>query len=140
MSLAMTESERQAFLSGVHVGIVSIPRKLKGPLTVPIWYDYEPDGCVWMITNESSIKGKLLKNADRISLCAQTERAPYQYVSVEGPFTISQPEEGQLLDMAIRYLGEKQGRAYAAGGNENTDSIIVSIEPETWYSVDYRKS
>ena len=101
----MNVEERQAFLADLHVGIVSIARKQKGPLTVPIWYDYEPGGEVWMITNESSIKGKLLGNASRISLCVQTEAAPYQYVSVEGPFTIGPTEEGQLLHMAIRYLG-----------------------------------
>ena len=113
MSLAMSVEERQAFLADLHVGIVSIARKHKGPLAVPIWYDYEPGGEVWMITNESSIKGKLLGNASRISLCVQTEAAPYSYVSVEGPFTVSATEEGQLLQMAIRYLGEVGGKAYA---------------------------
>ncbi len=136
MSLAMSREQREKFLADVHVGIVSIPRTTKGPLTVPIWYAYEPGGQVWMITSNASIKGKLLTKAKRISLCVQTETAPYQYVSIEGPFSVSAPEPGQLLTMAIRYLGEDQGKAYAdsATGGE---SIIVSIHPETWYTVDY---
>ena len=139
MSLAMSKEEREAFLSEVHVGVLGIPRKSKGPLTVPIWYDYEPGGKVWMITGPTSIKGKLLANAERISLCAQTEQAPYQYVSVEGPFTVSKMEEGQILPMAIRYLGEAAGKQYAAASGDGEDSIIVSITPETWYTVDYSK-
>ena len=140
MSLTMSSSERESFLSDLHVGIISIPRATKGPLTVPIWYDYQPGGDVWVITDTDSIKGKLLAKASRISLCAQTEAAPYQYVSIEGPFTSRPSTQEELLAMAIRYLGEEQGQAYAAnsaGGGEG--SIIVSIAPETWYSVDYNK-
>ncbi|HAT28266.1 MAG TPA: pyridoxamine 5'-phosphate oxidase [Gammaproteobacteria bacterium] len=140
MSLTMSSSERERFLSGLHVGIISIPRASKGPLTVPIWYDYQPGGEVWVITDTDSIKGKLLTKASRISLCAQTETAPYQYVSVEGPFTTRPSTQEELLAMAVRYLGEEQGQAYAensAGGGEG--SIVVAIAPETWFSVDYNK-
>lgn len=136
----MSSSERERFLSALHVGIISIPRASKGPLTVPIWYDYQPGGEVWVITDTDSIKGKLLTKASRISLCAQTETAPYQYVSVEGPFTTRPSTQEELLAMAVRYLGEEQGQAYAensAGGGEG--SIVVAIAPETWFSVDYNK-
>ena len=140
MSLTMSSSERELFLSALHVGIISIPRATKGPLTVPIWYDYQPGGELWVITDTDSIKGKLLTKASRISLCAQTETAPYQYVSVEGPFTTRPSSQEELLAMAVRYLGEEQGKAYAensAGGGEG--SIVVAIAPETWFSVDYNK-
>ena len=140
MSLTMSSSERESFLSALHVGIISIPRAAKGPLTVPIWYDYQPGGEVWVITDTDSLKGKLLANVSRISLCAHSETASYQYVSVEGPFTTRPSSQEALLAMAIRYLGEEQGQVYAensAGGGEG--SIIVSIAPETWFSVDYNK-
>ena len=140
MSLTMSSSERELFLSALHVGIISIPGATKGPLTVPIWYDYQPGGEVWVITDADSIKAKLLTKASRISLCAQTETAPYQYVSVEGPFTTRPSTQEELLAMAVRYLGEERGQAYAensAGGGEG--SIVVAIAPETWFSVDYNK-
>ena len=140
MSLTMSSNERELFLSALHVGIISIPRATKGPLTVPIWYDYQPGGEVWVITDTDSIKAKLLTKASRISLCAQTETEPYQYVSVEGPFTTRPSTQEELLAMAVRYLGEEQGQAYAensAGGGEG--SIVVAIAPETWFSVDYNK-
>lgn len=139
MSLAMSKGQREEFLNGLHVGIVSIPRQGKGPLTVPIWYDYEPGGEPWMITGRTSIKGKLLTKVDRISLCVQTEVAPYQYVSIEGPFSISEPTAAESLSMAVRYLGEEQGQVYANSSGNNEGSIIISIKPETWYTVDYSK-
>jgi general stress protein 26 len=139
MSLKMSVAQRQTFLADPHVGIVSIPRESRGPLTVPIWYDYTPNGPLWMITDRSSIKGKLLARATRISLCVQTETVPYQYVSVEGTFTLRDATRDELLQMAIRYLGESGGRAYT-NSTDHGDSMLVSITPQTWYTVDYTQS
>ena len=85
MSLTMTKEEREAFLADVHVGVISVAEDGHGPLTVPIWYSYEPGGEVRIITARRSRKGKLLERAGRFSLCAQMETPPYKYVSVEGP-------------------------------------------------------
>ena len=41
MSLFMTKQEREAFLAEVHVGVISIAEIGRGPLTVPIRYNYE---------------------------------------------------------------------------------------------------
>ena len=139
MSLAMSIEERDAFLADLHVGIVAIERKAKAPLTVPIWYDYEPGGDVWMVMSQDSLKGKLLANVDRISLCAQSEQAPYSYVSIEGPFSITQRTHDHILHMAVRYLGAELGPQYAAASEGGDDNIVVSITPETWYTADYNK-
>jgi len=40
----MTKQERETFLADLHVGIISVPEQGRGPLTVPIWYLYEPGG------------------------------------------------------------------------------------------------
>jgi len=60
MALTMTKLEREAFLAGVHVGIISIAEEGRGPLTVPIWYAYEPGGELRVITGRNSRKGRLL--------------------------------------------------------------------------------
>jgi len=94
MSLAMNEHERQEPLAGVHIGVIAIERADGPPLTVPIWYGYEPGGLVWIITGAESLKGRLLNAARRFSLCAQTEEPPfYKYVSVEGPIVDVAPAE-----------------------------------------------
>jgi nitroimidazol reductase NimA-like FMN-containing flavoprotein (pyridoxamine 5'-phosphate oxidase superfamily) len=41
MSTTMTPAEREAFLAGLHVGVISLVDAGRGPLTVPIWYAYE---------------------------------------------------------------------------------------------------
>ena len=144
MSLTMTTNEREEFLAGLHVGMISIAEPGRGPLTVPIWYGYEPGGELWIVTEADSRKGRLLQKVDRFSLCAQTETPPYKYVSVEGPITSIGPSdlEGHERPLAHRYLGaefgdryiEATGGAHARGGN-----ILVKMRPERWLTTDYSK-
>ena len=143
--MAMSRKEREDFLRGVHVGVLSIADGDRGPMAVPIWYDYEPGGLVWLVTSRQSRKGKLLELAKRFSLCAQTEEMPYKYVSVEGPITSIEPADSEIhfRPMAHRYLGKVEGDAYAEsmkGTPEAEDSILVRMKPERWLSVDYSKA
>src|SRR5947207_9377532 len=107
MPPAMTKEEREAFLADLHVGVISIAEEGRGPLTVPIWYSYEPGGEIRIITARSSRKGKLLEQAGRFSLCAQAETPPYKYVSVEGPIVAIEgaDRERDARPLAHRYFG-----------------------------------
>ena len=136
----ITKEEKQDFLAGLHVGVLSLSDNPKGPLTVPIWYDYEPGGELWFITGPNSLKGKLLKVGVRLSLMAQSEEPPYKYVSIEGPVvSIDEATNDDLLAMAIRYLGKDGGEQYAKN-SESGGGVIVRAKPERWLSVDYGKS
>ena len=143
-SLAMTRAERETFLAAVRVGVISLADGARGPLTVPIWYGYEPGGEVWIVTDRDSRKGKLLLGLDRFSLCAQTETPPYQYVSVEGPITALERADvdRHTRVLAHRYLGKDLGDRYIAqtgGERERDGSIVVRMRPERWLTVDYKK-
>ena len=138
----MSVVERETFLADVHVGVLSVPRKEgSAPLTVPVWHEYSPGGEVWLITGQQSLKGQLLEVGTPVALVAQTEDTPYKYVSVEGRVRKIEPtnNESDLKPMAIRYLGEQKGIAYAAGSIE-VASIRVSMQPERWFTVDYAKT
>ena len=137
---AISKDEKQDFLAGLHVGVLSLNNNPKGPLTIPIWYDYEPGGELWFITDPNSLKGKLLKVGVRLSLMSQSEEPPYKYVSIEGPVvSIDESSDDDLLAMAVRYLGEDGGKRYAENSNTSGD-IIVRVKPERWLSVDYGKT
>ena len=90
MSTAMTREEREAFLADVRVGVLSIPSDERGPLSIPIWYIYNPGEGPWMTTGEDTRKGKLLRKAKRIGFCVQDPTPPYKYLSMEGPLTIEE--------------------------------------------------
>ena len=138
-AFSMTTEEREEFLGGVHVGVISIERADGAPLTVPIWYDYSPGGDVTVIMGRSSLKGRLITAAGRFSLCAQQEAAPYKYVSVEGSASIRAADtDADLRPMAIRYLGEDMGNSYAEGSTGD-DSVVVAMTPQRWFTIDYGK-
>jgi nitroimidazol reductase NimA-like FMN-containing flavoprotein (pyridoxamine 5'-phosphate oxidase superfamily) len=146
MSLQMNREEREEFLAGLHVGIISIADPGRGPLSAPIWYDYEPGGELWVITAETSRKGKLLSAGDRFSLCVQTETPPYKYVSVEGPITAIGPSDyaKDERSMAHRYLGPEFGEQYleATGGEaarREEVQLRIAMRPERWLTTDYGK-
>jgi nitroimidazol reductase NimA-like FMN-containing flavoprotein (pyridoxamine 5'-phosphate oxidase superfamily) len=142
MSLAMTRQEREAFLADVHVGVISIPEPGRGPLTVPVWYSYDPGRELWLVTGRTSRKGRLLARSGRFSLCAQTETAPYKYVSVEGPIVaIEQANlERDLRSLARRYLGREGGDQYVEQTrSEHGDNVLVRMRPERWLTVDFAK-
>ena len=143
MSLAMSKTEREAFLADVHVGVMSVSEEDRGPLTVPIWYTYVPGGEVRFVTGRESRKATLLRDTGRFTLCVQTETAPYKYVSVEGPIigVATADVEADIRPLAHRYLGREIGDRYVAAvhGGTDDDSIVVRMLPERWLSADFAK-
>ena len=142
MSLAMTRQERERFLADLHVGVISIAEHGRGPLTVPIWYLYEPGGELRVLTARTSRKAQLLQRTGRFSLCVQTETSPYKYVSVEGPIVAieSSDLDRDLRPIARRYLGGRRGDEYVESTRpEHGDNMLVRMRPERWLTVDFSK-
>jgi len=142
MSYAMSRGEREQFLAQPHVGVLSVVED-GTPLTVPIWYGYQPGGSVSVITGEESRKTRAVRAAGWLSLCAQNEAWPYQYVTASGPAVISGPAShaGQRA-MASRYLGEEGADRYMAwitASGEADRQVVIEMTPQTWLTVDYGK-
>jgi PPOX class probable F420-dependent enzyme len=139
VSLNMSQDEREQFLAGVHVGVLSACIcDDSGPLTVPVWYNYTPGGQLSVSTDRASRKAAAIAAAGRFSLCAQDERPPYRYVSVEGPAVIEDLGAAERLAMARRYLGTEGGDAYVAA-NPAGDEVIIRMTPQHWRTIDYGK-
>jgi PPOX class probable F420-dependent enzyme len=131
----MTTEQRETFLAGLHVGILAIQRDAKGPLAVPIWYEYE-GGQVIIHMADDSVKATLIRRHGRASMTVQDETPPYKYVMVEGPITV-EPDDRDILPMAIRYLGEEMGRQYADANPSSANSAVARLIPERWLTTDY---
>jgi PPOX class probable F420-dependent enzyme len=140
MSVTMTREERERFLAGVHVGVLSVASADGGgPLAVPVWYAYQPGGTVDVTTGAGTRKASAIRAAGRFSLCAQDERPPYKYVTVEGPVTIEDANHDERLELARRYLGAQGGDAYVSD-NPYGGQIVCRMSPEHWLTVDYGKA
>jgi nitroimidazol reductase NimA-like FMN-containing flavoprotein (pyridoxamine 5'-phosphate oxidase superfamily) len=142
MAVTMSGEEREAFLADVHVGVLSVAQPSLGPLSIPVWYSYTPGGVVTVITRAKSRKAQLIATAGRFSLCAQSEAAPYKYVSVEGPVTSTEvpvdPDEARA--MAYRYLGQEFGDLYLAATAEGAaGNCVIRMTPQFWLTSDFAK-
>ncbi len=142
MSVTMSGEEREAFLADLHVGVLSVSQPSRGPLSVPVWYTYTAGGPVSVITGTTSRKARLIAEAGRFSLCAQSEAPPYKYVTVEGPVTGTEiavdPDERRAE--AHRYLGREFGDLYLEATAESArTSCVIRMMPETWLTADFAK-
>ena len=72
MPRRMTEQERQECLAEPHVGVISVASdSVRPPLTVPVWYGYEPGGNVTFFTGtrgRKARKTRLIEKAGVLSL------------------------------------------------------------------------
>jgi PPOX class probable F420-dependent enzyme len=140
MPLNMSPAEREEFLAGVHVGVLSVASPDGGgPLAVPVWYTYRPGGTVNVSTGRGTRKARAIEAAGRFSLCAQDERPPYKYVTVEGPVTVEDATQAERLELARRYLGPEGADGYMAAVPGGTQ-VMIRMTPEHWLSVDYGKA
>jgi PPOX class probable F420-dependent enzyme len=133
----MSKEEREAFLEGVHVGVLAVERSGRGPLSLPIWYWVE-DGEVLLSMDHTSLKAQLVEAAGRATLTVQDEAPPYKYVAVEGPVRI-EPGPHDVMALATRYLGEEFGAMYAEANPNTEQSAVARLTPETWNTFDFGK-
>ncbi len=136
---AFTADERQQFLQGMHVGVLSVTAEGgRPPASVPIWYDVTAEGLIRINTGAGSRKARLIERAGAVTLVVQREELPYQYVVVEGSVvevTTPAPKDARE-EIAIRYLGEDGGRAFVEGMGD-APSVLFTVRPDRWMSADF---
>lgn len=139
MPKAFTEAERQQFLAGKHVAVLSVAAADgRPPASVPIWYDYTPGGNIRVNTGASRRKAKLIERAGAVTLVVQREELPYQYVVVECTVveaTMPSPVEAREA-IAVRYLGEEGGREFAHR-IDGSESVLFTVRPDRWFTADF---
>ncbi|QWF80854.1 pyridoxamine 5'-phosphate oxidase [Amycolatopsis sp. CA-230715] len=140
MSFVMSAEEREQYFSEVHVGVLAVSRGGRAPLTVPVWYDYEPGGEVLIWMHRDSVKDVSIRKAGQFSLLAQTETQPYKYVTAEGPVVANDepPTREQALRIAGRYGTQDEAQSYVDGAL-GADSVLVRMRPTRWLSNDQSK-
>lgn len=137
--MALSSEEREQFLAEPHVGSLSVVEKAgRGPLVIPIWYQYTPGGELWVRTPPGSRKARAIEACGRFSLLAQRTEPTTRYVSVEGPVTRTGPDdEEQAWEMAARYLPPDKVAAYVEFERTQLgEHIAVYMRPEHWLSAD----
>src|SRR5580700_6297801 len=125
--------DRELFLAEPHIAALSVSAGPgRGPLTVPIWYQYEPGGEAWVLTSLGSRKARLIEAAGRFTLMVDRTAPTVRYVSVEGPVTRTVPGTDDLLrEIAVRYLPPAKVPAYIElAETEFGEQIAIYLRPQ----------
>ncbi|RCW47016.1 pyridoxamine 5'-phosphate oxidase [Halopolyspora algeriensis] len=137
--MALSVHEREQFLAEPHVAALSVSAEhSRGPVTVPIWYQYVPGGEVWILTSAESRKARLIEAAGRFSLMVDRIEPTVRYVSVEGPVARTVPGTDELLrEMSERYLPQEKVPAYLEFARaELGEQVAIHLRPARWLSAD----
>lgn len=137
--MALSRAEREQFLAEPHIGALAVAEAAgRAPLTVPIWYGYEPGGELWILSSPAARKTRAILAAGRFSLLAQRTAPTDRYVSVEGPVTRTAAGSRELTRrMAARYLPPGRVEDYVAYEHTQLgEHIAIYLRPERWLSAD----
>jgi uncharacterized protein len=147
MPRPLTQQEREAFLADLHVATLSVASdSARPPLTIPVWYSYQPGGEVTFFTGvqgQKARKSRLIEKAGVLSLSVQRETPPYRYVTVEGTVIREdrQPSAGQLLAIVGRYLPADMAQGFVqaelARPASESELVLYTIRPDRWLTFDF---
>jgi PPOX class probable F420-dependent enzyme len=134
--MPMTKEKIDALLSRPNVAVVAVTAPDGAPHAVPTWYEYQ-GGEIVFHTAKSAFKYRCLAHDPRITLCVDTRKPPYKAVILKGRVRMEERMDFErTMRMAIAYLGEKEGRAYA-NSLKGEKVVVVSFRPNRVISWDY---
>lgn len=139
MPRKLSTTERERFLSGKHIAVLSVAATDgRPPASIPIWYDTTADGGIRFSTGRNTRKARLVDAAGVVTLVFQREEPPYRYVIAEGTVVDAATPAplSERTAIAIRYLGDAAGAAFARQMDDGT-SVLYTIRPDRWLTADF---
>ncbi|HTM86354.1 MAG TPA: pyridoxamine 5'-phosphate oxidase family protein [Mycobacterium sp.] len=137
--MALTKDEREQFLAEPHIAALSVNAGAgRGPLTVPIWYQYTPGGEPWVLTGAGSRKARLIESAGCFSLMVERAEPTLRYVAVDGDVSRVEPgTDDHHIELARRYLPPERAERYLKFALAMDDEqVVIYLRPGHWISAD----
>jgi Pyridoxamine 5'-phosphate oxidase len=137
--MPLSKAEREEFLAQPHIAALSVNAgDGRGPLSVPIWYQYTPGSEPWVLTGAGSRKHRLIEASGFFSLMVERVEPTVRYVAVDGPVSRIEPgTDEQLVEMTRRYLPPERAEAYLDyARSELGESVAIYLRPQHWLSAD----
>ena len=137
---AMDFDERTAaeFLAEPHVGILAVGSPSGPPAAVPLWYAYTVGGRIWIITEATSRKRRVLARTGCATLVVEEVAPRTRYVSVDCELVDARPVTAEdQRELASPYVPADALEAYLAtvAGNLAHEQRIT-LQPTRWRYAD----
>ena len=126
MRNGLTPSDLGDFLEQPVVAILATHRADGTVLLSPVWHEWR-DGGFSVATTSGDVKLRHLARDPNASIVVAESSLPYRGIELCCTPSVFPDPEGELsLRLAVRYLGEERGRAYAATLG---DDMVIRLEP-----------
>ncbi len=127
------------FLRGPHIAALVTVRPDGRPHVTPVWYEF--DGQEFLIgAFRTAQKLENIARKGFAAICIYTQQLPYQHVIVEGTARVGSPLDSVWRErVAMRYLGEGIGRAYAHD-TADLDAVAIYVRPIKWKTEGFETS
>ena len=118
------------FLEQPRVAILATHWADGSVLLSPVWHEWR-DGGFTVATSAGDVKVRHLARDSRASILVAEDEPPYRGIEVRCGVTLAPDPGGETtIRLAIRYLGEERGRAYAATLGDDTLIRLVPDRPD----------
>jgi PPOX class probable F420-dependent enzyme len=135
----MSRRERERFLAGRHVAVLTTIASDGRPVPTPIWYLYR-DNTFLFRTASDAVKTENIRRDARVSICVQEERAPYKAIIVHGKGELRDADPSLADDLPRHYLGLVGAIGYKQAAREAVEQgpeITLVVRPERWTTFDF---
>lgn len=138
------EQRIRELLEGPHQGVLSVSRRDKGPVAVPISYLFS-DGRFHMVTTPESLHGRLMRRTGRATLTVQLEacdgRSVHQwYVMAEGTISFTDTKPGPFVRAILaKDRGEENADEWTSG-DPPSDVQLAVLDPVKLSGFEFRGS
>jgi PPOX class probable F420-dependent enzyme len=129
----MSDDEVRSFLTSrpARPGVLATTRADGRPHVAPIWYAVDDDGTIVFTTGETTVKGRNLRRTGYAAMSVDDDVAPFSFVTVEGPVTISDDLDDVRRWAGLigaRYRGAERADEYGER-NGVAGELVVRLRP-----------
>lgn len=141
---AIDEHRIAELLDGPRQGVLSVSRREKGPVAVPMSYLFT-DGRFYMVTSPESLHGRLMERRGRATITVQFEathgRTVHQwYVMAEGEVRFSHSEPRPFVRAILAKDRGEQNADEWMSDDLPPDVRVAVLEPERLSGFEFRES
>ena len=105
-------------------------------LLSPVWHEWR-DGGFSVHLGGGGVNARHVRRDPRASIVVCDDAPPYGGVELRGQARLTtEDERGTLRRLAVRYLGERDGNAYADAAN--WQGVVLRLEPGELRAWDFR--
>ncbi len=134
----------EELLAGPHQGVLSVSRREKGPVAVPMSYLFR-DGRFYMVTSTDALHSRLMTKTNRATITVQFEecdgrRVHQWYVMAEGPIGFTHLEPGPLVrEILAKDRGEENADEWTSG-DRPPDVQVAVLHPEKLSGFEFQEA